>query len=263
MGPLPSSGDFRYLLTIIDRTTRWPDAIPLKEATAASCASGLLTWIGAHGIPEEITTDRGSTFTSSLWTELAESLGTSIHHTTAYNPEANGVVERLHRSLKAALMARCTGPSWHTQLPWVLLGLRTAPHKALGASPAEAVYGKALTIPADVFKDLNAAEKPFEINKSVKRFLPGKRSFLANRKTFIPADLKTCDHVFLRSDAHRRPLTRPYTGPYEVLQRRNKTCQILLNGKPDWVSLDRVKPAHLPPAEEPDPPSTRSSTLRT
>ncbi|GFO39908.1 transposon ty3-g Gag-Pol polyprotein [Plakobranchus ocellatus] len=39
------------------------------------------------------------------------------------------MVERFHRTLKAALKARLTGNNWVEELPWVLLGLRTAPRK--------------------------------------------------------------------------------------------------------------------------------------
>ena len=50
-------------------------------------------------------------------------LGAQLHHTTAYHPQANGIVERFHRQLKAALKARLVGPAWVDELPLVLLGL--------------------------------------------------------------------------------------------------------------------------------------------
>ena len=71
VGPLLPSHGSSYLLTIVDRFTRWPEAIPLP------------------------TTDRGSQFDSCLWTELSKLLGTSRIRTCAYHPEANGMVERL------------------------------------------------------------------------------------------------------------------------------------------------------------------------
>ncbi|XP_068245593.1 uncharacterized protein [Palaemon carinicauda] len=70
---------------------------------------------------------RGTTFTSQLWTSLANLLGITLHHTTTYNIAATGMVERFHRTLKASLISRCKDSNWFTQLPWVLLELRTTP----------------------------------------------------------------------------------------------------------------------------------------
>ena len=47
-------------------------------------------------------------------------LGTQVHHTTAYYPQSNGLVERFRRHLKSALRARRTGPNWTQELPWVV-----------------------------------------------------------------------------------------------------------------------------------------------
>ena len=51
---------------------------------------------------------------------------------TTYHPQANGVVEQLHRQLKATLKARLVGPAWMDELPLVLLGLRSAPKRISG-----------------------------------------------------------------------------------------------------------------------------------
>ena len=59
VGPLPSSSGFTHLLTIIDRTTRWPEAIPLATTTTPDCAAAIIHhWIARHGMPSHLTTDR-------------------------------------------------------------------------------------------------------------------------------------------------------------------------------------------------------------
>ena len=84
VGPLPTSRGYTYLLTILDRTTRWPEAVPLQDITAASCARAFMTgWVARFGVPLQMTSDRGRQFISSLWSEMARSLGTQLHRTTS------------------------------------------------------------------------------------------------------------------------------------------------------------------------------------
>ena len=63
------------------------------------------------------------------------------------------MIKRLHRTLKALLKTRLSGPHWVDELPWVLLGLRTTPKDDLNASPADLVYGAPLTVPGDFVQD--------------------------------------------------------------------------------------------------------------
>ena len=139
-----------YLFTIIDRFTRWPEAIPLPDAKTLTCTNALIRgWISRFGVPADITSDRGPQFTSSLWSNLNKMLGIKQQHTTAYHPQANGMVERLHRQLKDSLKARTTSPHWMEHLPFTLLGLRTTWREELGCSPAELVYGSTLRVPGE------------------------------------------------------------------------------------------------------------------
>ena len=138
VGPLPPPCGHNHIFTIIDRTTRWPEEIPLQGTSTIDCARALIVaWISRFG----------AQFTSALWSTISQQLGCELHH-TAYHPQANGLVECFHRTMKAALKARLTdGPNWFDELPWVLLGLRTAPKDYLQSSSAELVYGKPLIVP--------------------------------------------------------------------------------------------------------------------
>ena len=241
VGPLPPSNGFTYLFTIVDRYTRWPEAVPLTESSTSSCANALIAqWIARFGIPHDITSDRGSQFTSSLWTELANKLGFTIHRTTAYHPQANRMVERFHRSLKASLKARLQGPNWTDELPWVLLGIRASPKEDLQTSSAELVYGEALRLPGEFFKD--GTQQPTGWSRITTPIAP-----LHHRKpaSYLPPSLMESEYVFIRDDARRGPLQQPYTGPYRVLETGNKTFKIQLGGKTEHVSIDRLKPAHV------------------
>ncbi|GBO33173.1 hypothetical protein AVEN_158026-1 [Araneus ventricosus] len=60
VGPLPPSDGCIYLLTMIDRFSRWPEAIPIVDMqTKTICRAIFHTWISRFGCPSIITTDQG------------------------------------------------------------------------------------------------------------------------------------------------------------------------------------------------------------
>ncbi|GFS49983.1 transposon Ty3-I Gag-Pol polyprotein [Nephila pilipes] len=95
IGPLPSSEGFRYFLTIIDRYSRWPEAIPLSDIRAETVADNLFKgYIARFGTPLVITTDQGTQFEAQLFQELSKLIGFKLNRTTSYHPQANGCIER-------------------------------------------------------------------------------------------------------------------------------------------------------------------------
>ena len=250
VGPLPPSQGFTHLLTVVDRFTRWPAAIPLQATDTPSCARALIGhWITQFGLPSDISSDRGPQFTSSLWAAIAELLGIKLHRTTAYHPQANGLVERFHRHMKSALKARLSGANWLDELPWVMLGLRTAPKEDLGASSAELVFGAPLTVPADFLSAPGPPAVPDQhlqrLRATVQSFTPVPTSRHGPVTTFVPNTLQRAAFVFVRTDAHRSPLQAPYTGPFRVIEPGDKHFLVDIGGRQECISVDRLKAAHV------------------
>ena len=203
VGPLPPSDGFTHLLTVVDRFSRWPETIPLNDTTTTSCAQTLVFhWIARFGIPIDMSSDRGPQFTSQLWKSIAQLLGTQLHHTTAYHPQSNGLVERFHRHLKSALRARLTGHNWTRELPWVLLGIRTAPRGDLRCSSAELVYGAPLTVPGDFISSHSIrSDSKFQLQRlrdQVRSLAPVPTSQHGAVPAWVPRDLQQAKFVFSR-----------------------------------------------------------------
>ena len=263
VGPLPASRGHTHLLTVIDRFTRWPEAIPLAQTDTASVRSVFsLHWIARYGVPSDITSDRGPQFTSEIWRALAESLGSKVHNTTAYHPQANGLVERFHRSLKAALRARLTTAAWMDELPWVMLGLRTAQKEDLGTSVAEMVYGTPITVPGTFVPpshDPEVSDHLQRMRNTAGRLVPAPDAWHGAKATTNAKSLGEAEFVFVRRDAAHGLLQTPYTGPYRILQRQEKYFIIQCGEREESISIDRLKAANAEPdrAIEPTMPPRR------
>lgn len=250
VGPLPTSRGYSYLLTCVDRFTRWPEAFPLSDITAETVARTFISgWIARFGVPTSIITDRGRQFESSLWQQLANILGTQRSRTTSYHPQANGMVERFHRQLKAALKALHDASTWAESLPLILLGIRTAVKEDLHASTAEMVYGTTLRIPGEFFSlsstpTVDPTNYVSRLKSHMSQVQPTSPRYTL-QKGYVNKALTNCTHVFIRCDAVRKPLQPPYDGPYPVINRTDKYYTVDIAGRQDNVSLDRLKPAHL------------------
>jgi hypothetical protein len=138
---------------------------------------------------------------------------------------------------------------WPEAFPLVLLGIRTSFKEDLEESAAEIVYGESLRIPDELLtpsaNPVDPALLITELRQHMARLRPVPAARHASVATFVHNDLQKCTHVFLRQDATRRALQPPYSDPYQVLSRRDKTLQILVRGRPVTVSTDRVKPAYV------------------
>jgi hypothetical protein len=259
--PLPKSNGYTHIFTVIDRTTRWPEAIPLTSTSTADCAAALFAgWVQRFGLPSAITSDRGPQFISALWAVLCKMLNINHIPTTSYHPQSNGLVERFHRRLKDGLRARAAGPDWATHLPWVMLGVRSAWRENSSFSPAEAVYGAQPILPGQF---LAAEECPSP------SFLADLQGLLSGRTLQptthhslpapqqLPEELLLAKHVLVRKDGHVAPLEAAYDGPFLVLERSLRFFKLQIGNKVDTVSTLRLKPCKSPPDVEVAQPPRR------
>lgn len=153
VGPLPPSRQGnQYLLTIRDTFTRWLEAFPIRHADAKTVVRILEKEIfPRYGIADQIHSDRGTPFVSTLLQDVAKILGIRHTQTPAYNPKSNPV-ERAHRDLETAITALVgkNVKDWEDVLPHVLFALRTSVCRSTGLAPYQALFGRDATTPLDL-----------------------------------------------------------------------------------------------------------------
>ena len=163
LGPLPLSlrGN-RYVLTVLDHFSHWPILIPVPNKEARTLAEALfMNVICEHGAFERLLSDRESTLAAPVVAALVKMMKTKRVYTSAYQPSTNGMVERCHRWINAALRTYSslspTDRDWETSLKIAEWAYRTSTLTGTEFTPFFVLYGRHPIFPQDA---LNAQTMP-------------------------------------------------------------------------------------------------------
>ena len=143
---LPKVRRKSVILTVVDRFSKYCHFIPLAHPyTAESVANAFFTDIvRLHGMPQSMLSDRDPIFTSTFWRELMRLMGTKLHMTSAFHPQADGQTEAADKVITMYLLC-FTGDrprQWLRWLPWAEFIYNSAYQTSLRDTPFRIVYGQ-------------------------------------------------------------------------------------------------------------------------
>lgn len=143
----------KYILTLMDFTTRYPEAIPLRKIDASTVADVLCEVFTRLGIPDEILTDQGTNFLSNLMKKVMETLQVKQIKTSPYHPQCDGMLERFHSTLKSMMRKTCKADKeWDLYLPYTCFAFRDSVHSATGFTPFQLLFGREVRGPLSLLK---------------------------------------------------------------------------------------------------------------
>ena len=100
----PEVNGYRYVIVLIDYFSKWSEAKPTKDKSAPTVAQFLYEVMCRHGCFEIQINDQGREFVNEMRKELHKLTGVEQRVTSAYHPQANGLVERQNRTIKHSLV---------------------------------------------------------------------------------------------------------------------------------------------------------------
>ncbi|MEG0619337.1 MAG: reverse transcriptase domain-containing protein [Bacilli bacterium] len=146
-GPVPKdilkeeTCDKIYLLTIIDRCSRWCEVFAIKKITPEEIIKGFNRWLKRNPKPKTCLTDNGTQYNSSKFKEFLNKKKILHQMTSPYNPEGNAISEHINQTISRVLKAR-RGCKLHQTINTINRVLQNSPHRTLGISPHEYRYKK-------------------------------------------------------------------------------------------------------------------------
>ena len=149
----PSSKGHKFILVAIDYFTKWVKAIPLKKVTSAN----MIDFVKEHivyrfGIPQTITTDRGTMITFGEFDEFTIGMEINVLNSSRYYAQANGQAEASNKGIIKLIKRKIeeNPRRWHTTLNEALWSYRMACHCSSKVSPYQLVYGHDALLPWEI-----------------------------------------------------------------------------------------------------------------
>ena len=242
VGPIePRATDgSRYILTMVDHATRYPEAAPLKNIETVTVAEALMGFFSRLGIPGTIHSDRGTQFTSEMMAEVKRLLRVGSSYTTPYHAMGNGLVERFNGTLKRMLRKMCVEQpqEWSRYINPVLFAYREVPQASTRFSPFELLYGRTVKGPLHVLKNLwegedcapetkTTYEYVIDLRNRLEETCKLAREELAKAKEYQKSKydvkakerrFKVGDKVLLLLPTSRNKLLLQWKGPFPIVE---------------------------------------------
>ena len=275
-GPFPKSYDNKvYILTCTDYFSKWTECIPLQDKQAHTVAKALVDNVFTRlGCPWEIVSDQGPEFDNALLKSLCERFHITKLRTTAYHPNANGVAERMHRTLNS-MMGRVVSEQqtdWTDYLQPLMCAYRAAIHSSTGYSPNFIIMGREINMPLDII-----IQTPSESTVTSDAYVDRVQRILHDCHWKVREQLQTTtvinkryydlkatktrykigDWVWFYKPRHlpsRCPKwERLYSGPYRIMKTFNNVNVVIqqsASSQPIVTHIDKLKPfVGQPPAD--------------
>ena len=106
VSPVSGSG-IKYILTMIDYASKYPEAVALKGIETERVAEAHVEIFSRVGVAAEVLSDRSTQFTSAVMKEVSRLSGLTQLHTAPYHPQGNGLVQSFNETLKNMLRKMC------------------------------------------------------------------------------------------------------------------------------------------------------------
>lgn len=271
VGPIePRASDgSRYILTVVDYATKYPEAIALRKIDTISVAEALLDVFSRVGIPREILSDRGSQFTSDMIQEFYRLLSVRNIYTTPYHAMCNGLVERFNGVLKGMLKRMCREQpkQWPRFINPLLFAYRDVPQSSTKFSPFELIYGHVVRGPLSLLRDLweGKEQEAGEDTRTTYEYVIDLRERLSETCKLAREELEKAgdsyqayydrkakdrtlrvgQRVLLLLPTSNNKLLAQWKGPYEVVSKANKWNYVIdVDGSERKFHINMLKLYH-------------------
>ena len=241
ISPISDKGN-RYILTLVDYATRFPEAVALPIIDTERVAEALVGIFSRVGVPSEILTDRGTQFTSGLMKEISRLLSLKQLTTTPYHPICNGLVEKFNGTLKRMLKRMCEERpvDWDRYIGPLLFAYREAPQASTGFAPFELLYGRTVRGPMAILKEIWTSEVNDPEIRSTYQYVLDLRERLEHTCNLARMELEKSSERYRKYYNKGAKLRKLVPGDYVLILLPTDQNKLLMQWKGPFPILKKV-----------------------
>ena len=148
-----STDGARYILTVVDSSSMWPELIPTRDQTAETTIKHLFSRvISRFGLPRGISlqSDLGAAFTAKLTDAFCKTFNIKHHFSSPHHHQPDSRAEQMGETIHKSIRVLCENKrDWADHLPAIEMAYRATATSNLELSPHEVLFGRKMVIPVD------------------------------------------------------------------------------------------------------------------
>jgi hypothetical protein len=259
-GPLNTTPEgYKYILTIQDYLSKYCILVTVKHANAEEVAKGLTEkMICYFGPPAAHLIDQGTHFQNKLFDEFAKLFGINKYCITAYHPQSNNSIERMHHTLAEYLRKYVENKSeWNTWVPICQHAYKCTIDEASSYSSHELVFSKSPRTPTSLpNKNQYTAYGEYitELIENLGQVLiwaalnivqAKYRSKFYYDKKLNTQHFRGGEIVYALKEPRKGKLDMYYVGPYEIISIDYAKNNVVIqrDNKTKTLHIDKIKKA--------------------
>jgi len=206
----------------------------------------VLSFVWIHCIPQNLIIDQGTEFLNKIFSETCKLIGVKRINTTLYHPQANGALERSHRTLGEYLRhyVDADQQNWDTYIPYAMFIYNSSEHQSTGKQPYALLYGRILQVPTSLTKPPEPQYNYDHYQETLKQRLREAHQIARERlmknkiktkasydQTSNPIAIHVNNRALIQDKTRKGKLSPKWLGPYVVLEINDNENVTIEKGK--------------------------------
>lgn len=181
-------------------------------------------------MPRILISDNGTPFKSKLWEKCMKTLGIEHRTTLPYNPQCNGKVERVHRTLLTILRAQEHIDKWPVYLPFAVLAINTYFNLETNSSQSMRAYGMQVRTPGvPIFDEAQPLKPP--------QYIP------MGPVSMYGARWEDATWAYVKAIQRSHKLALLLQRPYPILEKGTRSMTLQMGSQQKKIAYHQLLPA--------------------